>query len=227
MQCTQPTGHFSWVDYSMNLAAKYKVLIDVLSPSTPWTCYPGIDVPLRLNTAGDVECMATDGANCLWSTNNCNGILASYGSASLSPLSCGDVHRRIYGMPGYDVPAHWCYKGWELMKPWLCIPTLTSPMRLNPQGNPECLANNARDCYWGTVSCDTITTVTPTTTTINPLVCGAGHYAAYGETGYTNPIHWCYKTVQVLESQCMINNAVSFCTGSSCTGMYPCPLYNT
>jgi len=75
MQCTQPTGHFSWVDYNMNLAAKYLVWIQ--TAATPWACYSGIDVPIRLNSAGDVECMAPDGANCLWtSPGNCPAILS-------------------------------------------------------------------------------------------------------------------------------------------------------
>jgi len=137
------------------------------------------------------------------------------------------VHRSLYGISGYDSSAHWCFRGWEFMKPWLCLPSLTSPMRLNPQGDPECLASDGLNCMWGSVSCSTATTVTPTISTIVPLVCGNGHYAAYGITGYQDPAHWCYKTVQTLESQCMSNNAVTFCTGTSCTGMHPCPLANS
>jgi len=228
LQCTQPTGHWSWVDYSMNLAAKYKLIIEVSQGQTEWKCYPGIDVPLRVNSGGDVECMSMDNANCLWS-DNCAAVLSAYSSATLNPLSCGQEHRNVWGGPGYDTPAHWCYKGWELIKPWLCIPPFTTPLRLNPLGNPECLANNGADCYWGTVSCTSITTVTPSipASQIIPLVCGIGHLNMHGITGYTDPVHWCYQTIKTLEPNCISNNAVSFCSGPTCTGTTPCPVLNS
>jgi hypothetical protein len=193
-------------------------------PPSAWTCISGIDCPLRVNSAGDVECMSADGANCLWNTN-CAGTLASP-PATIVPLSCGKGHMNQWGSFGYETPTHWCYRGWEAVKPWLCIPGLTSPMKINSQGNPECLSTNGGDCQWNTVTCTSIQTVTPTFSPI-PLVCGNGHQSKHGTPGYENPVHWCITTLQQLEPVCINNNQVTFCTGSDCTGNRPCPLANT
>jgi len=195
-----------------------------------WKCYPGIDVPLRENTNGDVECMALDDTNCLWS-DNCANVLAQYSTeaaaATLNPLACGQEHLTKHGGPGYNSAAHWCYKGWEFMKPWYCLPELTSPMKINAMGNPECLSVNGRDCLWGTTSCTEkqvydASTVTP----IIPLACGAGHMSAHGSIGYDNPVHWCNTVIKQLEPNCYTNGYVSFCQGT-CTGNIPCPLINS
>jgi hypothetical protein len=199
-----------------------------ISASTAWSCVAGIDCPIRMNSLGDIECMSTDGQNCLWTSGQCASTLASTPSSSIRPLTCGANHKNLYGITGYEDPVHWCFKGWESLKPWLCIPDITSPMRLNPLGNPECLSNNARDCLWGSVSCSSIQVYYPTTTPINPLVCGKMHQSTYGDTGYGNTLHWCYKTVKALEPVCMnTNNQVTFCSGSNCCGNFPCPVANT
>jgi len=192
---------------------------------TPWTCYPGIDVPLRENVNGDIECMATDGANCLWNAGNCAGVLAQYATATLEPLTCGANHRALYGIPGYDDSTHWCYKGWEFLYPWLCLPGQTCPMRLNSKGNVECLSSDGANCAWGSVSCTVKTEYDASSfSPQNPLACGAAHMALYGMNGYSSTTHWCYNGIQQLEPQCITNNQVTFCSGTSCTGTYPCPL---
>jgi len=192
-----------------------------------WTCVPGIDCPIRLNSAGNVECMAQDGANCLWTPGNCAGTLASP-PTTINPFTCGKTHYTTYGSYGYDSTTHWCYRGWEFLKPWLCLPGLSCPMRINSAGNPECLSNNGRDCLWNTVSCSTIqvydaSSISP----INPLSCGSYHNSIYGITGYQDPNHWCFQTIKQLEPVCINNNQVSTCTGADCTGMRPCPLLNS
>jgi len=230
LECTQPTGHFSWQEYSMDLAAQYLVLMEI-STQTPWTCVASIDatgsgVPVRINSNGDVECMAPDGANCLWSSN-CAATLSEYESASLDPLVCGAMHYSLYGITGYNEATHWCYLGWEALKPWYCIPSETSPVRLNPMGNVECLSTDGADCFWGTVSCSQITTYVPTVSGITPLVCGHMHESIYGITGYTTPTHWCFVSIETFEPECIIDDTVIFCSGSQCTGLTPCPLANS
>jgi len=198
---------------------------------TPWECVSSVgsnnnnyNVPIRINSAGNVECMAPDGANCLWSVDGCAATLASPPS-NLNPLSCGPAHYALYGITGYADPTHWCFIGWEAMKPWLCLPSLTSPVRLNPEGNVECLATDGKNCEWGSVSCSEIIVADPSGVAgQDPLVCGADHDSIYGITGYDDTSHWCYQSIQQLEPVCMNNGQVSFCSGSQCTGTYPCPL---
>jgi len=191
----------------------------------PWTCFPGIDCPVRVNSAGNIECMAPDGANCLWTSGNCPGTLASPPS-TIIPLTCGLGHYNMYGSYGYDQPTHWCYRAWEFVKPWFCLPGIGCPMRLNPAGNPECLSTDGSNCLWNTVNCSTIqvydaSSISP----ILPLSCGSYHYNLYGITGYESTTHWCYQTVQKFEPVCITSsNTVSSCTGADCTGMRPCPL---
>jgi hypothetical protein len=212
--------------------AAFRVNCASSSQPTAWKCYPGIDVPLRLNAAGDVECMALDGANCLWtSSGNCEAVRTGYMNSQLSPLSCGAKHLSLYGSPGYEIDAHWCYKGWGFMKPFYCIPGLTSPFRINAKGNPECLSTNAADCYWGTVSCTSKQVYDSSAiANIKPLACGAGHKAAWGRTGYEDgPEHWCNKVLAFEEPGCMTNGQVNFCPSinTPCTGNNPCPLANS
>ena len=81
-----------------------------VEPSS-WSCSNNIMTPVRMNDKGDVECMATNGKDCLWTAdlNTCNNTIGQNNdSTKLNPLACGDMHKSIYGSPGYDNPAHWC-----------------------------------------------------------------------------------------------------------------------
>jgi hypothetical protein len=70
-----------------------------------WTCIPGVDVPVRRNAVGDIECMSSDGRNCSWggcATKSATPV------QPLQPLACGATHNSLYGGTGYDNPNHWC-----------------------------------------------------------------------------------------------------------------------
>jgi hypothetical protein len=54
-----------------------------------------------------------------------------------------------------------------------------------PDGNPACASYDAASCLWGQ-SLDDVEFER-----LNPLVCGEGHRAAFGVTGYETPEHWC------------------------------------
>jgi len=207
----------AYTNYKMYVCSGY-------AQDTAWTCVSGIDCPLRLNTAGDVECMSQDGINCMWTAGNCAGTLASP-PATINPLTCGTNHMNLYNSFGYEVSTHWCYRGWEYFKQWFCLPGFSSPMRMNPTGNPECLATNGVDCRWGTVSCSSIqfydaSSISP----IAPLSCGNDHLAKYGSSGYDNTAHWCFNVLQQLKPTCVSGSQVFTCTGTGCTGSHPCPL---
>jgi hypothetical protein len=60
-----------------------------------------------------------------------------------------------------------------------------------PDGNPACASYNAAGCLWG-VPADQIDYAR-----LKPLVCGDGHRAAWGVTGYDDPKHWCNLAKQV------------------------------
>ena len=60
-----------------------------------------------------------------------------------------------------------------------------------PDGNPACASYNAAGCLWG------LRLAQVDWTKLKPLVCGEGHRAAWGVTGYDDPRHWCNLAKQV------------------------------
>jgi len=80
--------------------------------ATDWKCLDNINSPLRMNQRGDVECMSMNSKDCLWqpTKDDCDRLVISP-PQNLSPLTCGNMHKNVWGSPGYDNPNHWCYKG--------------------------------------------------------------------------------------------------------------------
>jgi hypothetical protein len=93
-----------------------------------WQCLDGIGSPMRVNGAGEIECMALDSVNCLWDEANCKKNLL-LDSAIIKPLACGEMHQRQYGATGYDNPEHWCVKVRNILR-YHCIP----PRAFNDKG---------------------------------------------------------------------------------------------
>lgn len=81
--------------------------------STQWRCISGINVPIRLDSNGDVQCSSTDGINCLWD-KKCD---LSKLPSNLNPLTCGDpnVYKK-WKTYGYEKKDHWCNKGFYALK---------------------------------------------------------------------------------------------------------------
>jgi hypothetical protein len=79
---------------------------------TPWKCLPGINVPLRRNVGGDIECMSNNNKDCLWkgTADECNNLIAKP-PVPQNPLVCGAMHKKEWGSSGYDNTDHWCAKG--------------------------------------------------------------------------------------------------------------------
>lgn len=75
--------------------------------------------------------------------------------------------------------------------PWTCVPGLSSPMRLNDQGDVECMSTNNKDCLWDGNCYNTLTTPADS---LKPLICGDMHKKEWGGPGYDNPNHWCSTT---------------------------------
>lgn len=79
-------------------------------PYTPsgWKCLGGINVPVRRSPDGEIECMATNGKDCLWGDAASCQRLAASPPGGLQPLACGIRHMLHYGGTGYDHAGHWC-----------------------------------------------------------------------------------------------------------------------
>lgn len=77
-----------------------------------WQCgVSGYQTPLRVNESNDVECMSTNNRDCLWkgSAAECDAQIKNPANP-MKPLVCGSMHKKEWGGPGYDNPAHWCAK---------------------------------------------------------------------------------------------------------------------
>jgi len=110
-------SYFVWASSQANAQNSEQNTTQPVQPtqpdySTKWTCLNGINVPVRLNSSGDVQCAATDGRNCLWG-DSCN---ASTLPDNLKPLTCGSDHNSQWGGTGYSDKNHWCNKVFRTIK---------------------------------------------------------------------------------------------------------------
>lgn len=98
-----------------------------------WVCNGRDNVPLRVNNNGDVECMGSNGRDCDWKQNidECNNLIRNH-TYEVNPLSCGNMHKKYYGITGYEDPNHWCN---SLTRSGASIPQ-PEPTIQTPQGSP-------------------------------------------------------------------------------------------
>lgn len=91
------------------ITAWWQSHIDRFAVETPWLCrrFNGQFSGVRKNAEGDVECLSSDGKNCMWTGDigACNTTLST--TKSPQPLTCGKMHKAAYGTTGYDSD-HWC-----------------------------------------------------------------------------------------------------------------------
>ena len=80
-----------------------------IKKQNPWICNGRVNVPLRVNDNGDIECMSTDNTNCMWQSTqqDCDSLIGNL-PPNINPLSCGNMHKSRYGITGYDTEGHWC-----------------------------------------------------------------------------------------------------------------------
>lgn len=52
---------------------------------------------------GNPACASYDAKNCLWGQSS-----SDIDFSKLKPLICGKMHRRLYGVYGYENSKHWC-----------------------------------------------------------------------------------------------------------------------
>jgi hypothetical protein len=73
---------------------------------------------------------------------------------------------------------------------WACVDGMSSPLRVNENGDVECLSIDGRNCMWSG-KCDMTLKNIPDN--VNPLACGASTKSLWGTDGYSDPKHWCAK----------------------------------
>lgn len=74
-------------------------------------CVPGVLTPVRLNAGKDPECMSINGRDCIIASDSytCDQLAQqSKSSQELVGLSCGNMHKTMFGTTGYQDPHHWC-----------------------------------------------------------------------------------------------------------------------
>lgn len=103
-----------WGGSGYNWCAKASSLIPEYAPQRPWECIDGINVPVRVNHWGDVECMSGNRRDCYWqgSQAQCEQLIKNPPKAQI-PLDCADDHATEWGRAGYDVNNHWCKRSAE------------------------------------------------------------------------------------------------------------------
>ena len=100
--------------YTINTNAdtikRYFFTKDSIDLPTSWQYLQDINVPTRINSANDLECLSNDNKGCLWNKNiSLND--ANNTNKNWKPLACGQMHKNLYGSTGYENAAHWCAKG--------------------------------------------------------------------------------------------------------------------
>lgn len=87
---------------------------DTVEYPTQWQYVRDVNVPLRQNNNKDVECLSSDGKNCLWKQKMpLNEVNAP--NKEWQPVACGDMHKQLWGKTGYENPRHWCAKGYRAL----------------------------------------------------------------------------------------------------------------
>ncbi|KDO19413.1 TKL protein kinase [Saprolegnia parasitica CBS 223.65] len=109
--------------------------------------------------AADWSCMrcgSLDGRSCNWvkTSSKCD-------SSPSDALTCGAMHKTLYGITGYDDPSHWCYKVRLVLSPVTDAPVTNAPTTLAPTA----LAQNKRLAPRPTTALPSKAPATPSATT--------------------------------------------------------------
>lgn len=86
---------------------------------TDWSCVAPdiVAAPVRRNRFGDIECMASDGKNCIYDAKMTCAQWVAAPPKELKPLACGADHKAAWGITGYSTP-HWCSAGHKNLPPF-------------------------------------------------------------------------------------------------------------
>lgn len=181
--------------------------LEIYTTSEALTTYPVLDnwrcgitsvsSPMSKNANGDVQCMSTNGKDCIVKTpkEECRKLIKKPPS-DIKPLVCGEAHKKYWGSTGYDSPTHWCSVAKSLIPDnptgWNCgIGGKTMPLSKTMKGDIQCMSTDGKNCIVkpSVDMCNELIKNPPSD--IKPLVCGDAHKAIYGTSGYDDSKHWC------------------------------------
>jgi hypothetical protein len=101
----------------------------------------------RKNSSGDAEALYNDATNILWYSSEKDAAQALSNStlSNMKPLACGETHKSVHGVTGYDDPSHWCT---QLRAPLGLPPTAPVPSTyITPSAPAPSLTNWAGNSY--------------------------------------------------------------------------------
>ncbi len=150
--------------------------------ASPWVLWG--ERYVRLESDGQFSCYSENGRNC--STG-----APSAQSSDWRPLVCGEPHRLLYSVTGYETPGHWCNTAYaNVFANWYNYDVFDQPilMAAAPTGDLMCLSTDGKNCRW---RADYARKSPPADIDIVPVICGAMHRQLYGVTGYKTKGHWC------------------------------------
>jgi hypothetical protein len=161
----------------------------------------GIATPIRLNRNFDVECLSLDGKNCVWNTIKTGAQCFDYmlkNEGKFTPLTCGKMHKSIYGIEGYGTAGHWCEIGKNFyFNTWHCSEETSIPTGLRIDWvtkNVECLSTNGKECVWNDfAACQRAKTSKRNCKYTTPFLCGESNIKYFNGTNpyYDSLPNWC------------------------------------
>ncbi|KAF0705238.1 hypothetical protein AaE_014615 [Aphanomyces astaci] len=83
--------------------------------SNGWKCIAqpsnGAVTAVQLNSDDEVQCLGFNSRDCVYfhSMQDCHANLNP--AKSVNPLVCGNMHKNVWGVSGYDSASHWCAAG--------------------------------------------------------------------------------------------------------------------
>jgi TolB-like protein len=98
-----------------------------------------------------------------------------------------NLSRRVKGLPVIAMRNENVSSDRKKSKNWKYAQDIKLVYRLNDNGDIECASYDGKNCLWG-LNINQISF-----NRIKPLACGEHHYNVWGDTGYSNPEHWCNK----------------------------------
>lgn len=164
--CTCDSNYYGqFCQYALPTATPTPTTTVLPSPTIPpnvqvgsWYCfYAGNNayVPINFASDGNVQCMAQNAINCLWTGKSLQLCIDTVASASnLRPLVCGAKYAQVYGDNGYDTIGSWCRDGRDYLN------------SLRPSTTPVITSTVTPITVTPTTTLRPVTTTTlPTTTT--------------------------------------------------------------
>lgn len=86
-----------------------------VDPTATWTLNSNLVGPngekfsdplfVRMTPFGNVQCASKNGRDCLWGVTDSRKLPSEN---QMQPLMCGQIHKNLYGITGYDTRGHWC-----------------------------------------------------------------------------------------------------------------------